>query len=322
LFSLVSLFIYWIILGVVVALQALPLRVVVFLGRVGGSISWIFNRRHRNVVIENLTAAFPAKSTAEILTLGRENTRRIGENYAAAVKTASMPLEQILQRCEVTGLDKLPTFTVPGSAPRNCIVAIGHFGNFELYALLGRVVPGVRPATTYRGLKDARLSSIMQRLRANSGCEFFERRTDANALKEALSKGGLLLGLLSDQHINRGGVWVPFMGRHCSTTPAPALLALRYDAPLFTAICFRTAPGRWRIEIGDQIPTHEDTTPRAITAITGEINEAFEKAVRKDPANWFWVHKRWKPQKPLPNAKVPLSSDAPAADLVAEPVSL
>jgi len=26
-----------------------------------------------------------------------------------------------------------------------------------------------------------------------------------------------------------------------------------------------------------------------------EVNQAFETAIRRDPANWFWVHKRWKP---------------------------
>jgi len=25
-----------------------------------------------------------------------------------------------------------------------------------------------------------------------------------------------------------------------------------------------------------------------------EVNRAFEQAVRRDPANWFWVHNRWK----------------------------
>jgi len=25
-----------------------------------------------------------------------------------------------------------------------------------------------------------------------------------------------------------------------------------------------------------------------------EVNRAFEAAVRRDPANWFWVHRRWK----------------------------
>ena len=36
-----------------------------------------------------------------------------------------------------------------------------------------------------------------------------------------------------------------------------------------------------------------------------DVNRAFEVAVRRDPANWFWVHKRWKPRKfkaPAPQA--------------------
>jgi KDO2-lipid IV(A) lauroyltransferase len=28
-----------------------------------------------------------------------------------------------------------------------------------------------------------------------------------------------------------------------------------------------------------------------------QVNQAFETAVRRDPANWFWVHNRWKPGK-------------------------
>jgi KDO2-lipid IV(A) lauroyltransferase len=26
-----------------------------------------------------------------------------------------------------------------------------------------------------------------------------------------------------------------------------------------------------------------------------DVNRAFEAAIRRDPANWFWVHRRWKP---------------------------
>jgi KDO2-lipid IV(A) lauroyltransferase len=28
-----------------------------------------------------------------------------------------------------------------------------------------------------------------------------------------------------------------------------------------------------------------------------DVNLAFEAAVRRDPANWFWVHNRWKASK-------------------------
>jgi KDO2-lipid IV(A) lauroyltransferase len=40
-------------------------------------------------------------------------------------------------------------------------------------------------------------------------------------------------------------------------------------------------------------------------AIMLDVNRAFEAAVRRDPANWFWVHNRWKargqPGRPHPH---------------------
>jgi KDO2-lipid IV(A) lauroyltransferase len=75
---------------------------------------------------------------------------------------------------------------------------------------------------------------------------------------------------------------------------------LRYDCALYTSFCYRIGLGRWRVEVGDEIPIHEDGKPRRVEAITLDINRAFEAAVRRDPANWFWVHNRWKPEKHPP----------------------
>jgi KDO2-lipid IV(A) lauroyltransferase len=137
----------------------------------------------------------------------------------------------------------------------------------------------------------------MQSLRERSGCLYFERRTDAAALKAAMNKPGMLLGLLSDQHAGHGAPRLPFLGRDCATSPASAVLALRYRCRLHTAICYRTALSRWRIEAGPSIPTHENGRARSVEDIMRDVNRAFEMAVRHDPANWFWVHQRWKARK-------------------------
>jgi lauroyl/myristoyl acyltransferase len=107
---------------------------------------------------------------------------------------------------------------------------------------------------------------------------------------------GLLLGLLADQ--SSKGVRIPFLGHDCDTSTAPAVFALRYHCPLHTAICYRTGLAHWEIEVGDEIPTRENGAPRSTGAIMRDVNRAFEVAVRRDPANWFWVHRRWKPAEP------------------------
>lgn len=281
---------------VVAFLQALPLGAVAWLGRVFGALAYVLDGRHRSVAQRNIAACFPEKSAAEVRALARENFERIGESFACAVKTASFDAAGIRAVTDFVGAEKLPK-AAAGEKPRSVVCAVGHFANFELLGRSALWVPGYQVATTYRGLRQEGLTRVMQELREKSGSLFFERRKDADALKTAMSQPGMLLGLFTDQHAGDRGVRLPFFGRDCSTSVAPGVLALRYGCPLFTVICYRIAPGRWRIEVGDEIPTHANGQPRSTEDMARDMNRAFEVAIRRDPANWFWVHNRWKEGK-------------------------
>lgn len=278
-------------------LRLLPLPIVARLGRMGGTLTFWCDARHRRVALRNLARCFGSeKSPGEIRALARENFRRIGENYASAVKTAFMRPETLKSYVKYVGGEKiLPQ--QPGQPLPSRVVAIGHFGNFELYARFHQFEPAYRAITTYRGLRQPSLNRLMQSLRTRSGCEFFERRTDAHALKAAMQGGQVLLGLLADQHAGDRGLRLSFLGHECSASLAPAVFALRYGCRLHTAICYRTSVAHWEIEVGDEIPTEANGRARSAAALTEDINRAFEAAVRRDPANWFWVHDRWKPVK-------------------------
>jgi KDO2-lipid IV(A) lauroyltransferase len=280
---------------VLLVLQALPLNLVARVGRLGGAMFYLLDARHRKVALKNLNLCFGREKTAdELRAIAKENFKRIGENFCCAAKTAAMTIDELEEGIEFAGAEK---FSPSPDAPlRTYVVAIGHFGNFELYARFGQFLPVFKTATTYRGLRQPSINRLMQDLRERSGCLFFERRTDSAALKSAMAKPGLILGLLADQHAGNNGLRIPFFGHECSTSAAPALFALRYRTPLLTGICYRTGLARWRLEAGDEIPTHENGLARSADAIMRDVNRAFEKAIRRDPANWFWVHNRWKPR--------------------------
>ncbi len=282
--------------AVIALLQALPLGAVAWLGRAFGTLGHVLDRRHREVARRNLALSFPEKSDAEVRALARENFKRVGESFACAVKTASLDEAGIRAVTEFVGAEKFPQ-AAHGEKPPSIVCAIGHFANFELLARCGLFCPGYQMATTYRGFRQSGLTRVMQELREKSGGLYFERRKDADALKAAMNRPGMMLGLLSDQHAGDRGARLPFFGRDCSTSLAAPVFALRYGCPLFTGICFRTAPGRWRIEVGEEIPTHRNGKPRPSEDIASDMNRAFEAAIRRDPANWFWVHNRWKEGK-------------------------
>lgn len=275
-------------------LQSLPLTWVARIGRACGLLAYGLDARHRRVARRNLALCFGnEKPASELRALARENFRRIGENFACAVKTASMSLAEIRKHVEFTAPTQILS-PPPGQPPRSVVAAIGHFGNFELHARFGQFAPAYRSATTYRGLRQPSLNRLLQSMRERSGCLFFERRFEAPALKAFMNQPGIMLGLLSDQSGGPGGLRLPFLGHPCSTSPAPALFALRYNCALHIGICYRVGLARWRIEGGPEIPTRENGQPRSTAAIMLDINQAFETAVRRDPANWFWVHNRWK----------------------------
>jgi len=285
--------------GLVAVCQSLPLETVARLGRLIGALAYWFDARHRRVALRNLTMCFGReRSPAELRALARENFRRIGENFACAAKTAAMSFEELRPHVEFVGTNRILA-PPPSEAPQGIVAAIGHFGNFELYARFHQFAPRYTCATTYRALRQPALDRLLQSLRERSGCLFFERRFDAAPLKAFMNQRGIILGLLADQSAGSQGLRLPFFGHDCSTSAAPAVFARRYNCALYTGVCYRVGLARWRIEAGEEIPTHLNGQARPTEAIMRDVNLAFEAAVRRDPANWFWVHNRWKEAKSL-----------------------
>lgn len=298
--------IYYFARLVIALFQAMPIRWVARLGRFGGGMAFWLDKRHRVVALKNLTMIFAKeKSAGEIRALARENFRRLGEIYCCIMKTAGMSDDGIRSILSVKGGDALKGFEPDGKLS-NRVLSSGHFGNFELATRIGAVIPGYRALATYRGIKPAKLNDLLVRMRTVSGNLVFDRRTGADELKRAMSQGGLLLTLAVDQADRSGGLELPFMGYYAWTTRAPVVLAMRYKCALFVPICYRVGLAQWTVEIGEPVAMQDNGKRRSVEDILRDINVRLEAAVRRDPANWFWVHNRWKTKRGIPPRPVEL----------------
>ncbi|HEY5626558.1 MAG TPA: hypothetical protein VIR79_01290 [Nitrospira sp.] len=274
-------------------LQAVPLRVVARIGRVGGLMAWHIARRRRGMMLANLQLCLGAgMSPVDIRSMARENFCRVGESFLCFVRTSMMTKESLEGCMSIDGLDKLCR-SEGSDTPSSCVLAIGHFGNFELFAQLGKFLPGWQCMASYRSLKQKCLDQLVLQVRTSSGCLFYERRKETAILMAAAQRRQAIIGLLADQRVGKG-VRLPFLGRACVASRAPAVFALRYGLRVFPAICYRIGLAQWRLEIGDEVPTCKNGRRREVDDITLDVNRAFEAAVRRDPVNWFWIHDRWK----------------------------
>lgn len=272
--------------------RKLPLGLCFTAGRAAGALAWAILPGYRRLARENLGRAFGSeKSPAEIRRLTFAHFTTLGANILSAIKIPAVSQEKIARIARIENLDRIRSAIAAG---RPVVLAINHIGNWELYAQLVFQVPEARFGTVYQALRNAAVDDLVNRDRRRLGVQTFDRKKGFAAAIALLREPGIV-GVLVDQHAGDGGMWTPFFGHLASTSTLAATLALRTDAAVIPVAIHTTGLARWTVEVGAEIPWKQDA-PEQLTA---DINRALEDQIRASPADWFWVHNRWK--VPIPN---------------------
>ncbi len=176
---------------------------------------------------------------------------------------------------------------------RGVVLVTGHIGNWEL---LGQrlALAGFDGVTVVRRPSNPGLAKWIDRVRRGAGLQVIER-DDPGAARRMLSalRRGAILGLLIDQRTHVASVDVPFFGRQARTPVAAAALALLGRRPVLVATIHRQADGQHHIDV-ERVPL-PTTGARSAQRLwlTARLTEALERAIRRDPEQWVWLHDRW-----------------------------
>jgi Kdo2-lipid IVA lauroyltransferase/acyltransferase len=270
----------------------LPLPAAVKFGEWCGRRMIFWTRRSFRTAVENLLQAFPGMSRAEAEALAT----RVYEHFARATVEVgfgdrllkpSTFSDHVVLRNEHYLRDVV-------AAGKGAIFVTAHLGPWEMFGLLARHwdIPLV---TVYRPMRNPYVDRFMLRYRAAHGQTLIPKYGAVPALLRVLRRGGYI-ALLVDQHAKDEGLWTPFFGRPASTTPAPALLALRTGAPIVTGYA-RRLPGLYQFEVFCDEPLFVRPTgdrPADMRNATIEVNRRIESYIRQVPDQWLWMHRRWR----------------------------
>jgi heptosyltransferase-2 len=260
--------------------------------RMGAGLGWLalwLSPRYRRLATRNLTIAFGREmSEKEIRKLARRHMMYLGGNFVAGMKMPFLKPEAINQLLELEGIEPVKEALKAG---RGAVYVIMHMGNWEILTQSAAPLAGKKPAALFQPLHNAPLNAHVLHLRERIGCKLFNRQDGFHAPVAFVRENGIL-GVLSDQRAGGSGVWCPFFGRLASTTTLPVLIARRTGAPMFPMGVITTAPGRWKVVIGPELPgASRNFSSEEATAV---MNERLEDMIRRSPADWFWVHNRWR----------------------------
>jgi KDO2-lipid IV(A) lauroyltransferase len=265
--------------------RALPSRSAPVLA---GALAWLAGdvaRLRRRVVDRQIAACYPELDRGGRARLARSVYRHLactlvealqgpGREPAVAVEPGWRALDEAL------------------AGGRGAIVASAHLGNFELG---GRVLARrYRLLDVVKPLRNRRVDDWLQAQRHAHGIATVPVDGAAAAVLAHL-RGGGLVSLLLDQDAGAAGVRIPFLGREASAWSGAARFSLQTGCPVVPMGILRQPDGAHVLHVGTALhPSGRAADEAGIRDYTAAISAEVEVIVRRDPAQWFWVHRRWK----------------------------
>ncbi len=279
-------------------LGLLPLGPALWLGGWAGRIAYRFAGKTRELSLAHLAQAFPEKTAAERERIAREMFVHLGRSTLelASIRWYDDRLDRYVKVAPPELLREVM------SRGRGMVFVTGHMGSWELLARrIARA--GVPNAVIAKASWDRKIDELAERFRAEGGVTTLWREDpDTGRAIIRTFRAGKALGLLIDQDTRVQGVFVPFFGRLAFTPRAAADFAVRFGAPVVVGTVHRNGP---RVADGHtlevtEIPFSSDPPDREaeVLRLTAACTAALEAAIRRHPAEWVWMHERWRTRPP------------------------
>jgi heptosyltransferase-2 len=271
-------------------LSLLPVTWVFQGGQTVGFLGYVLLFPYRQLARRNVRIAFPHWSSAQVERCVRAHFQNLVANLLCGFVLREKSWEEVKPFIDFTTVRA----TAEETAGAQCIVAaVTHIGNWELLSTLPHWMDRSVSGVIYQRQRNRLLDEQVRKGRSRDGMEAIDR-TDGLTRSVGLLKRRGLLALLVDQHAGDKGVWVPFFRRLASTSSLPAILAKRTHARILAGAMETLGPAKWRIDIR-YLNLSENAS---IEQITTELNRRVEEQIERNPADWFWLHNRWKTPSP------------------------
>ena len=279
-------------LGLMRLLILLPYRAQLVLGRGLGALLYRLIPKRRKVAETNITLCFPELDDAARAEILREHFASLG------IATFELALAwwggeaRVARLTQMDGLDNLKSELDAG---HGVVLLSAHFAATEL---TGRklVLDVPEMAAMYRSNKNPLMDEILRRARSGSIRQLIPK-DDMRQMIRVLRKGGVPVWYASDQsYRHKYYELVSFFGEPAMTNAALSHIVRITKAKVVPYLPRRLPDGEgYHVDI---LPALNDFPGESPAADAERINRLLEERIRLAPAQYYWVHRRFKDRPP------------------------
>ena len=271
-------------------LSLMPAGMPYWLAEHGAGLWMRFSPVKRHTTERNLERCFPAMEQAERDALVLASFR----HYLSAVLEAGhnwyWSLDRLQARCDEFVNEDL--FRDSLSSGRGLVVLAPHFGAWEYLGMYLQKYPGI--AILYKPPSHPGLEQALLSKRRRGGAHLIP--ATATGLRQLYGhiRAGGGAGVLPDQQPSAGqGRFAPFYGNPALTGVLVPRLVQRTGCIVLASVCERLPGGRYRVHV---LPVDQAIHSEDMVASLSAMNQAIEKCIAIDPAQYLWSYRRFKTQ--------------------------
>ncbi len=247
-------------------------------------------RYRRKVTFQNLQNSFPEKSTKELRAIEKKYYKNLSVIIVEFIKIEHISKEDVNKRMVIRNPEILADLYEQG---KSVFIAIGHCGNWEW---LGKKIALSTKHNAYAVMKpvhDPLFNDYMMKLRVRfHSPNLIEYKKTFRVLAKAKDTTNAVL-IASDQTPTRGesNYWTSFLNQETSFFLGLEKISVALDYVVLFFDIQRTKRGFYEITIMPITLTPKEEKP---FEITNKYVQLLEAAIKRNPDNWLWSHRRWK----------------------------
>lgn len=280
---------YYVVYGLLYLLSLLPLWLLYGLSDGIAFLLYAVIRYRRGVVLSNLAIAFPDKTEAGRLRIARLFYRNFTDNFIETIKLLSAGERFLQKRFTLDNPELLEDYYNQG---RKLQLHLGHCFNWEFAN--SAMPPHTRYAflVAYMPVENKIFERLFRHLRGRTGSILLPA-TRMNKAIIPYRHHQYALVLVADQAPSgvEKAYWANFFDRPTAFIRGPERGARIADIPVVFVRFYKPRRGHYRAEL-ITIAQHPRELPEG--ELTRRFARLLEDAIRRQPDDWLWTHKRWK----------------------------
>ena len=279
---------YYIVYGFLYVLSLLPLRVLFLLSDLIYFLLYYVAGYRRQLVASNLLIAFPEKTEEERKKIAKQFYLNFTDTFIESIKMISISRKELEKRsnCEIDYLNELI------AKGYNIHIMAGHQFNWEFANLVYAMYLKAPFVGIYMPMSNKIFEKIFYKIRSAHGTIMISARDFKNKMHTVFSRQ-YILALAADQNPGNpaNAYWVNFFGKPAPFVTGPGKGAVKNNTAVVFVAFSKPKRGHYSFKIVPITENGSSYTPEQLTVM---YKNALEDAIRKDPSNYLWSHRRWR----------------------------